>query len=574
MKNPLHNAGLSTRILLFFLTIMSVLFFALLGTQLYMFKEDKLAYIYDLHDFQLEKVSENIREAINAREKTSAIASSVENSFDVGMPRLPEKGEIFFGFETNNTPLIFFRNEKDELLSQKLSSDWQQRFFNLQSEALKTHGTRVYWLSVFGRVLGSTLPLSGSEEVANRPLVKNFLASPLPQAVTQIVDAKEKIVGGFREVPGTNTVIFIETPFAEVFRSIKNFILASIVVAAGIGAITLILSVYFFDRMWKPILDIARLTSRIATGDYNVSYQYPYHDEVAFVFERVVQMAGALKTREVELAQSQRKLGILERDLETANLIQQNLLPNEKELKLPPQVEFSAWYKPCEKVGGDWYGVHYNESEKTIYAFIGDVTGHGTGSALLSGVTAGCALGTAIVAGINAQKMGVYPLSHEEQLLSIRDSLDLVIKEMGRGEYLLTLCILTIQVETGEMCYLSAGHPAPFLFIQSGPLCKPLVETSDVLGSPNPQNRQWKTGNHKLKTGDVLFSYTDGLKENKGPDGSLFSSRDIRKALSVATSKNASAQETRDIILEAANKVWQNEPPLDDVSYFVLKWNA
>jgi serine phosphatase RsbU (regulator of sigma subunit) len=82
-------------------------------------------------------------------------------------------------------------------------------------------------------------------------------------------------------------------------------------------------------------------------------------------------------------AETRHQMERLEHDLEVARSIQQSLLPIAM-----PQIEgfdIAAWNQPADQTGGDYYDWQRLPDGKVLVA-LGDVTGHGIGSALLAAV--------------------------------------------------------------------------------------------------------------------------------------------------------------------------------------------
>jgi phosphoserine phosphatase RsbU/P len=72
----------------------------------------------------------------------------------------------------------------------------------------------------------------------------------------------------------------------------------------------------------------------------------------------------------------------------------------------------------------------------------------------------------------------------------------------------------------------------------------------------------------KLEPGDVVVLYTDGLVENQGPDGRVFSVRDMKQVLA----SKRSAVDIRDEVVARAQGVWGDQPLADDHSLLVFRW--
>jgi serine phosphatase RsbU (regulator of sigma subunit)/tRNA A-37 threonylcarbamoyl transferase component Bud32/tetratricopeptide (TPR) repeat protein len=90
----------------------------------------------------------------------------------------------------------------------------------------------------------------------------------------------------------------------------------------------------------------------------------------------------AAKTASMEIEKKN-----LERDLEISGTVQKLLIPSSMELKTS-EFHLAASYVPANKAGGDW--IWYEPtSEGKMRVYLADVTGHGPGPAIMTGVAAG-----------------------------------------------------------------------------------------------------------------------------------------------------------------------------------------
>lgn len=575
------NTRFSTRIILFFSMMMVFLFIATLTTALTVFQSDKMSYVFDLQDYQTERFSNRLRALLEQKKEESENAKEilVENAFSYGLPRQPESSEIFFGVVNKKPTLFFSRDSKIFSIPVPTANEMFQSVVGFD----KNSKIKAYWITSFGRVLSSNVTLpSDAEELAKNPLVKKFLSSSVATAVTQIEDGSVPFVGAFRVVSGTNSAIFIEIPYSEVYAPFRRILIITGLLGFLITALTIGTGMILFDRMWRPVAQVTQLTSQIADGNFDVKSNYRYQDEIAFIFLQIEKMAKRLKGREVMLIEAERKLNTeqnerlrLEQSIETARLVQNNLISDTNQLVLPPNVDVSAYYKSCDAVGGDWYGFRYEESSRLLFAFIGDVTGHGTGSALLTGVTSGCILGN-LVYDRAFQKFNVSnPMSIEDRIICMRDALSDVIKEFGNGEYCLTMLILCLNVDTGDLWYHSAGHPSPLIIRDATPTIESLNDgTGDIIGLVKEGELSGQVGHTKLDDQQTLFCYTDGLKENPGPGGNVLRPAQFKAMIKGIARTNPSANEFKNRVTQHMDGFWQDTAPKDDVSFLVIKRKA
>jgi CheY-like chemotaxis protein len=227
-----------------------------------------------------------------------------------------------------------------------------------------------------------------------------------------------------------------------------------------------------------------------------------------------------------------------------------------------PGVAISEYYHAAESASGDWLGVHYDRDQKRLYMMIGDVTGHGMISALVTVAVAGAVHGALSL----VEKWGAQH-SLEESLRAIASSLnEAVLDSGGKVDRWMTMVFVGLDVTTGEGILLNAGHGPIYHLSQKK--CQPLQVVGSCLGSTDTP--EFGVLPFKLESGDGLFLFTDGLLENKGLDGKGFSKRELQTMLAAASAPDGLKQQ----LVERALSYWGETPLQDDVSFLIVKWTA
>ncbi len=187
-----------------------------------------------------------------------------------------------------------------------------------------------------------------------------------------------------------------------------------------------------------------------------------------------------------------------------------------------PNFTIRSRYQPAETAGGDWLSAHYDEEEKWLFLYLGDVTGHGISSALV----------TAAVAGAAAATVSRLQGGGGRQLHQVVDQLCLamhaaVLRTGTPSGRLMTLAILGIDLSTGEVHYRNAGH-TPIYWI-SDERIHTVIEGGSPLGfhqTPRLGKRQFT-----MHEGDRIFIYSDGLLSNQDGEGQKVSWKILRDKL-------------------------------------------
>ena len=237
--------------------------------------------------------------------------------------------------------------------------------------------------------------------------------------------------------------------------------------------------------------------------------------------------------------------------LEVAREIQASVLPTESPWIEGFDIHGHCW--PCDETGGDYYDFISLPNDKLGIA-VGDVTGHGIGSALL--MMASRSLLRAVVS--------VQPDLGESMTLVN----DLLSEDVQEGMFL-TLFYGALDPEKRTISFLSAGHEPGLLCrvntgeieqLQSG--CPPM----GVMVGMDFARPQTIT----LNKGDLLFLCTDGATEAGSPDfGELFGRERLHNMLLASLDKPA--EQVVHAVNEAVRKFSGHLPLKDDLTLVAVR---
>ncbi|TGN19688.1 SpoIIE family protein phosphatase [Leptospira idonii] len=185
----------------------------------------------------------------------------------------------------------------------------------------------------------------------------------------------------------------------------------------------------------------------------------------------------------------------IERELDTARLIQKKLLPGNS----PIIAGYSVYslYVPMDKIGGDYYD--YNHMKDYCDFFMADVSGHGVPGAFLASVL----------------KMATqYTHQFNYSPPEILRVMDQAVAERGALGMFATAAILRLFPETGTIQFSNAGHPP--ILVHRRPTNEFIELTTP--GVPLGINYDLKKGTYvqgefTLQKGDRMVLFTDGILE-------------------------------------------------------------
>jgi serine phosphatase RsbU (regulator of sigma subunit) len=194
-------------------------------------------------------------------------------------------------------------------------------------------------------------------------------------------------------------------------------------------------------------------------------------------------------------------------------------------------VRLSSFFQPAERIGGDWYDVATLGSGRYVFLFVGDVTGHGLSSTLLSSAVSGCI--RSILYGFSELET----LNPERVLIEVAGRANRFIWNSGsQSGGLMSMIMVCLDMQDLKAFHLNAGHPHPVL--RSGDKTRFLVSRGSLLGVGTEPD--FEVRSVRLQLGDTLTLYTDGVLECVTKDESILSQR----ALARLAVERTSAAET------------------------------
>ncbi len=215
-------------------------------------------------------------------------------------------------------------------------------------------------------------------------------------------------------------------------------------------------------------------------------------------------------------------------------------------------------YQSAEIIGGDWYGVHLDEKHDVLYVLLGDVTGHGTSSGLLTLSVAGAVRGW-----LDSLEQNCGDMDSILVLQRLAETLNTQIFELRSSlSKSMTMCFVAIELQTGKAAYLNAGHH-PLYKVHDGKL-EPIFRPGTPLGMQ--ESGRFGQLAFQLEPQELLFLYTDGLLENRGTNGHHLSDRNLR--LILTGHDNATSLKQR--LIDETKTLWKGDELEDDVAFLII----
>ncbi len=208
----------------------------------------------------------------------------------------------------------------------------------------------------------------------------------------------------------------------------------------------------------------------------------------------IAELSEALKAKTAFLA--------LQQELDIAARIQKSVLP--KPMEPTERFEIAGRMIPAKEVGGDYYDF-FMLSEDRLAVTIADVSGKGVAAAFFMAITRTLLRATTALV--------------TEPSTTISRLNDILSADNDEAMFV-TMFYGVVDLRTGDISYVNAGHNPPVLRRASGEIST-LAKTGGVaLGVV--EGFEFKSAKASLGHGDMLFMFTDGVTEASKTDGSLY----------------------------------------------------
>ncbi|MFF8773043.1 PP2C family protein-serine/threonine phosphatase [Kitasatospora sp. NPDC015120] len=227
---------------------------------------------------------------------------------------------------------------------------------------------------------------------------------------------------------------------------------------------------------------------------------------------------------------------------------------------LPPrtvrtrQVVSTAVLEPAYDLGGDAFD--HSLADGMLHAAVLDAMGHD----LASGLTAAVAL----AAGRNARRNGA-------ELPALADVIDDCLQNWLPDRFA-TGILLRLDVADGALQWINCGHPPPLLIRDQHVVTEALTQTPESplgLGALGEAPRAVQT--FRLRPGDRLLLYTDGVTEARGTAGELFGLERFADFVIRATAAGEEAPEALRRLIHAILAHQENKLS-DDATIMMIEW--
>jgi serine phosphatase RsbU (regulator of sigma subunit) len=364
-------------------------------------------------------------------------------------------------------------------------------------------------------------------------------------------------------VPGFASLFLFDNP---IFNQIALVTVAGLMIVNGL-VVTVLACIQQRDRQtfslllaWSCVMLGGLLFSFNRNGLLPQTMFFDYSVQFGSALEVLLlsfSLGDKINSERDQKLMAQQQIAEGEKLAQQARAVQDALIHGQQAI---PGVQIATLYRSADTTGGDWYGVYHDETAQRLYMFMGDVTGHGIPSALVTAAVSGAIQSLVDVVQSSS-------LSRQEALKSMAEAVNRVVCHTGKkSDRIMTMAFVCVDLVSGEGTFLNAGHHPPYL-VQNGAL-KPLVCRGNMLGVLDAP--EFDPMDFRVDDGTALFLYTDGLFENQGPEGHTF--REKQLAAQLLQSAGRDPQSTMTAIGLELEHCWKNSKIGDDCALLFIKF--
>jgi len=277
--------------------------------------------------------------------------------------------------------------------------------------------------------------------------------------------------------------------------------------------------------------------------DLDTGKVIPFSPYLQRVTELMASLAAVALINQI-LIERQKKLIKIEQEMEIARKIQIDFLPGQ--IPQPEGWTIAASFCPARQVGGDFFDVFHLPSGH-LCVIIADVCDKGAGAAMFMALIRSLVRAFSELNPIHGvttnpnsppntsqPAAGAYPTasyapSTSIQLTSLIKDLTVLntivltnnylIQNHGQTNMFATMFLGVLDLTSGELSYLNAGHNFPYLMGSQG-VKERLKSTGPAVGMIPGAN--FSILHTQMEPGDFLYLFTDGVTEARSPARELF----------------------------------------------------
>ena len=346
-------------------------------------------------------------------------------------------------------------------------------------------------------------------------------------------------------------VVGVDLSMPGIRRGLFHFLMTVILSVFGVIAVSMG-AFYVFIRK-NIIIPIDRLNKAAKDMVGSLEGEDTFHVEI-HTGDEIEELSESFAQMNLELREYLKKLSAVtaekERigaELDIATQIQADMLPSifpafpDRE-----EIDIYALMNPAKEVGGDFYDF-FMVDDSHLAMVIADVSGKGVPAALF------------MVIGKTLIKDHTKP---ERPLGEVFTEVNRLLCESNKEGLFITAFECVLDLKTGDMVYVNAGHEPPFIAGRNEGYHVCSVTPQFVLAGFDEMT--YEAGELHLAPGDRLFLFTDGVTEATNADEELYGMKRLEAAL--CANANKDPQELLQTVKQDVDRFVGEAEQFDDIT--------
>ena len=309
-------------------------------------------------------------------------------------------------------------------------------------------------------------------------------------------------------------------------------------------------------RIVKPLKEMTdTITDSSKTGDlFEMKEIYRTNDEIEVLAESFADLSRKTKQYIEDITQITKEKERVNTELNMANQIQSSMLPHIFPA-FPNKSEFDIYasMNPAKEVGGDFYDFFLIDDDH-LCMVIADVSGKGVPAALFM-----------MISKVILQSCAMLGKSAAEILQLTNDALC----SSNQVEMFVTVWVGILEISTGVITAANAGHEYPALS-QNGYFSLLKDPHGFIIGGM--EDMKYKEYEIRMKPGDRLFLYTDGVPEATDADQKMFGTERMLQALN--KEPDADPKTVLKNVYNAVDAFVQDAEQFDDLTMLCIEYRG
>ncbi|HEU4732703.1 MAG TPA: PP2C family protein-serine/threonine phosphatase [Kofleriaceae bacterium] len=301
---------------------------------------------------------------------------------------------------------------------------------------------------------------------------------------------------------------------------------------------------------------------------------------LGFVTRAAERLADALLHGRLAVRAAER--AAIAREVELAATVQAALLPAAGPHVRGAVTVVGSW-QPATRCSGDFWtvtplGDAAGSDEAPVLIVIGDVTGHGVASAMVT------------AAAIGACEVCVRRRGRELDLVELIAALDTAVRRVGGGGYAMTCAAAIVDPARREIRFASRGHTATYLCRPASAIAEEPpgraghggnlegerpIELHALVGRGNPLGtgvpEATRVHHRALRDGDLVVWYTDGVVDAQDPSGVPFGDRRLQHLLKRLDRRRLTPEAVHELVQRGVAAHRAGRPLADDETLVVAQ---